>query len=226
VGRGGAGVLDEVRVPRRDERAADPVALQAAQLDHPPSPELVLGILEHAAERTLVRRLRLLAPDQHLVDGFLDLPRRARYEPELDPGDDLPGAERRVSIGEVELGTRKPSRPAGVDDERPLEDRTPVAAVGSGVHPHAAACCSRDCAGELEPTETGRAGPVQADGVRRSPARDQQVTQHLGRGELAFQPDHQSVDSLVGCEDVRSQPDRPHCELFGLRPRECLLQLG
>src|SRR4051812_23291904 len=50
-----AGVLDEVRVHRRDLRAADPVPLQTARLDHPARCQVVVGILEDAAERSLVR---------------------------------------------------------------------------------------------------------------------------------------------------------------------------
>src|SRR4051812_4226182 len=57
-----AGVLDEVRVLRRDLRAADAVALQAARLQHATCRELVVGVLEHAAERAPVRGLSLLAP--------------------------------------------------------------------------------------------------------------------------------------------------------------------
>ena len=41
-----AGVLDEVRVARRDERAADPVALQPALLDQPPGPRSPGGFLK------------------------------------------------------------------------------------------------------------------------------------------------------------------------------------
>src|SRR5215213_916706 len=46
VGAGVVGVLDEVGVLGRDLRPADPVALQAARLQHPPRAELVVGILE------------------------------------------------------------------------------------------------------------------------------------------------------------------------------------
>src|SRR5436190_10947988 len=55
-------VLDEVRVLRRDLCAPDPVALQPARLEHPPGGQLVLRILEDAAEGAPVRRLRRLAP--------------------------------------------------------------------------------------------------------------------------------------------------------------------
>src|SRR5215210_1264627 len=52
VGRSRAvGVLDEVRVARRDLGAPDPVAAEAARLEHPPGGKLVFRVLEHAAER-------------------------------------------------------------------------------------------------------------------------------------------------------------------------------
>src|SRR5256885_2837834 len=54
-GAGSVGVLDEVRVARRDLGAADPVPLQPARLEHPSYAELVVGVLEHTAEGPLVR---------------------------------------------------------------------------------------------------------------------------------------------------------------------------
>src|SRR6186997_420465 len=56
--RGAACVFDEVRMPRRDDGAADAISLQTAQFDHPTGTELVLRVFEHAAEGPLVRRLR------------------------------------------------------------------------------------------------------------------------------------------------------------------------
>src|SRR5438445_333265 len=52
---GAAGVLDEVRVLRRDLRPADAVTLETARLEHPPGGELVLRVLEHAPEGAPVR---------------------------------------------------------------------------------------------------------------------------------------------------------------------------
>src|SRR6476660_1246208 len=60
------GVLDEVRVLRRDLRAADPMPLEAAELEHPPRPELAGWVLEDAPEGALVRRLRVLAARDEL----------------------------------------------------------------------------------------------------------------------------------------------------------------
>src|SRR5947207_13078756 len=58
---GPVGVLDEVGMARRDLRPADSVALQAARLEEAPRRQLVLWILEDAAVRALVRRLRRLS---------------------------------------------------------------------------------------------------------------------------------------------------------------------
>src|SRR5947209_3134255 len=71
-------VLDEVGVARRDDRAADAVALQAALFDQAPRPTLAAGILEDGSERALVRRLRRLAPGEQLGDRRLDLVGLAR----------------------------------------------------------------------------------------------------------------------------------------------------
>src|SRR4051794_19967823 len=62
------GVLDEVRVPWRDLRAADAVTLQAARLEHPAGAQLVLRVLEHASVRLLVRGLGGLALGLQLRD--------------------------------------------------------------------------------------------------------------------------------------------------------------
>src|SRR5205085_1771919 len=92
------GILDEVRVPRRDLCAADSVALQAARLEHQPGRQLVVGVLEDASESPLVRRLRGLAPRLELGDLRLDLVGIAPLEPELDPHDDMPLPEFRLAV--------------------------------------------------------------------------------------------------------------------------------
>src|SRR5690349_5185589 len=51
------GVLDEVGVPGRDLCAADSIAPQATGLEHTAGAELVIGVLENAPVRPLVRRL-------------------------------------------------------------------------------------------------------------------------------------------------------------------------
>ena len=82
-GRGTVGVLDEVRVLRRDLRAADPVPLQPAGLEHPPGAQLVIGVLEDASERPPVRRLRRLPLRVQLPHLGPDLLRRTRAQPQL-----------------------------------------------------------------------------------------------------------------------------------------------
>src|SRR5436305_1252146 len=67
-GPGAVRVLDEVRVPRRDLGAPDPVALEAARLEHAAGAELVVGVLEDASERPPVRRLRRLSLGLQLGD--------------------------------------------------------------------------------------------------------------------------------------------------------------
>ena len=94
-------------------RAADRVALQPARLEHPARAELVLRVLEDAAERALVRRLRRLAPRDQLGDRRLDLVGRPRLEPVLDLGDDLAVPELGVAVGEAELGRRQPAGAVG-----------------------------------------------------------------------------------------------------------------
>src|SRR5262245_15844236 len=54
-------VLDEVGVLRRDLRAPDREAAQAARFEQPPRGQVVVRVLEHTPERPLVRRLGGLA---------------------------------------------------------------------------------------------------------------------------------------------------------------------
>src|SRR5207302_10838536 len=88
-----ARVLDEVPVARRDLRTPDAVALEAARLEQPAGRQLVLGILEDAAEGALVRGLGGLALGLQLGDRALDLVRMLRRQPELDPSYHLPGPQ-------------------------------------------------------------------------------------------------------------------------------------
>src|SRR5262245_40316150 len=101
------GVFDEVRVPRGDQRSADLVALETALLDHPTGTELVIRVLEDAAEGALVRGLCLLPPSLHRGDCLLDLGDRARREAEFDLRDDLAWDESGVSVRQVELVVRE-----------------------------------------------------------------------------------------------------------------------
>src|SRR5262249_17363597 len=82
-----ARVLDEVRMLGRDLGAADPEPLQPAGVEHAPGGELVLGVLEDAAEGSPVRGLCGLPPGLKLAHGPPDVVRGPRFEPELHPGD-------------------------------------------------------------------------------------------------------------------------------------------
>src|SRR4051794_4017465 len=93
-----ARVLDEVRVHRRDLRAADPVPLQATRFEHPAGSQVVVGVLEDAAERSPVRRLRGLPPCLELAHRRLDVVRLAGREAQLDARHDLAVAECRVPV--------------------------------------------------------------------------------------------------------------------------------
>src|SRR6185437_5238611 len=101
----------------RDLRAADPVTLETARLEHAAGGELVLRVLEDAAERPPIRRLRGLAPGIELADLVLDLCRVARAEAELGCDDDLAVPEARMPVREPELGGRQVAGPVGRRDE-------------------------------------------------------------------------------------------------------------
>ena len=201
------------------------MAFQPAGFDHPPRTELVLGVLEDAAEGALVRRLRLFANRLHPRDGLADLLGSPRLEPELDRRDHLARLERRVAVREIELLVRAPRRPGGVDDERPDENLLPVAAVGARVHPHAAPGGAGNRTRELEPAEAGVPRAVETDCVRRPPARHEDAVTDLDRRETVFEPDDQRLDALVGGEQVRAEADRAHRKLLLGRPGERFLQL-
>src|SRR5215210_7890264 len=190
-------VLDEVRVTRRDLRAADSVPLQAAGLEHPPRCQLVLGVAEDAAEGALVRRLRGLPQRLQPRDVRLDLLLRQRTERELGAGDHLAVAQLRVAVAEAELGGREPARALLVDDERAIEDRGPVTAVRAGVHPDAAADRAGDGAGELESPERGRSHAMQADRVGGAAAGDQALLLDADVRKLASQLQDETVEALV-----------------------------
>ena len=83
---------------RRNARATDRVALQAALFEHPPRSQLVLGVLEDAAERAPIRRLGRLSLREQLGHVGLHLTGGARLECEAGVRDDLTGAEIRVAI--------------------------------------------------------------------------------------------------------------------------------
>src|SRR5256714_4999097 len=121
VGRAGAaGVLDEVRVPRRDLSTTDPVALEAAYLEHAAGGELVLRVSEDAAERALVRRLRRLTARLEIGDRRFDLFGRTRLEPELRAGNDL--AVSKVRVAGAAPPPRRGAAPPALPPARPGAD--------------------------------------------------------------------------------------------------------
>src|SRR4051812_45590686 len=62
--------------------------------------------------------------------------------------------------------------------------------------------------GNPTPAETGRARPVQADGVRRAAACDELLALDARLRELARQLHNESADAVVCDEDVRPEADR------------------
>ena len=158
--------------------------------------------------------------------GRLDLLRRPRRRAGTRPR----RRPRRARRSEERYASPRPcgviqASPSDVNDVGADEDLRPVAAVGARVHPDAAAGRAGDRARELEAAEAGRARVVEADGVRRAAAGDQQLALDAHRGEVAGQPEHERVDALVGREQVRAEPDRRDRELALGRPRERPLEL-
>src|SRR5262249_40039239 len=100
VGRAGvAGVLDEVRVHRRDARAADLEALEQR-----PGAELARRVLEHGAEGARLARLGGRALRLHAAHRRLDLGRRRGPQGEHGAGHDLVRPYVGVAVAQVEIG--------------------------------------------------------------------------------------------------------------------------
>src|SRR4051794_41028874 len=112
-----------------------------------------------------------------------------------------------MPVVEAELVRGEPARALCVHDLRAFEDRGPVAPVGSGVHPHAAADRAWNRAGELEAAEPRGPPPVEADRVRSPTACEQSLALDRRLGELAAQLEHEPLEALVGDEEVRAEPD-------------------
>ena len=68
--------------------------------------------------------------------------------------------------------------------------------------------------------------PVQADGVRRTAARDEDASLDARLRELAGEPEDEPVDAVVGGEQVRAEADRRDAEPALLRGAQHLLELG
>src|SRR6266571_994972 len=186
-------VFDEVGMARRDLGAADPVALQAARLEQASGRQLVLWILEDAAVRALVRRLRRLALCLEARHDRLDLIGRSRRQPELDLGYHLARPQTGAPVAQTELGGRAPLGPARAHDQGTFEDRGPVASVCACVHPDPAAGRAGDRAGELEPAEAGGAGAMQRDRVRRPASGDEELAANLGLRQGTGKLEHEAA---------------------------------
>src|SRR5437870_11952982 len=127
----------------------------------------MLWVLEDAAVRALVRRLRRLSLRLQAGHDRLDLGGRSRREAELDLGYHLARLQSGAPVAQTEVGGRSPLGPLCADDECALQDRLPVASVRACVHPDASAHGARDRAGELETAEASGAGTMQRDRIRR-----------------------------------------------------------
>src|SRR6266542_2279354 len=203
VGRTGtAGVLDEVRVPRGNLRAADPVTLEPASLEQPARAELVRRVLEHAAVGSLVRRLCCLSPCLHGRDGGLDLVDRPGRQPKLDLCDDVAVTQVGLPIAKPELLAGSPFGPAAGEHERALENPGPVPAVCTCIHPDAPTGRTRNGLDELETTETGSAGAVERDRIGCPASGDEAFTLHHGLRELAGEFEDEPVESLVRDQQI------------------------
>ncbi len=167
--RRAAGVLDEVRVLRRDLGAADPVPLEAARLEHPPRAQLVLRVLEHAAERALVRRLRLLAARVELAHLRLDLVARAAAAAAARP------AGRPGRAGAPSAGRRARARPASASRCRRRSRRARARARRRSrrrTRRRSSRRRRRSCRGSRRRTRSRRARRrARGGGRRRSPPR-------------------------------------------------------
>ena len=201
-----------------------------------PAPSSRARVLEDAAERPLVRRLRRLALREQLRDLRLDRLGRARLEPEAHPRHDL-ARPRAPNGGRTARARRSASRarPVGIDDDRVDQHVAPLAPVRAGVHPHAAARGAGDRGGELEAAEAGGARAMEADRVRRAAARDERRPPRPRAAASSPASLSTSASTPSSCdEQVRAEPD--HLDrrrrrraptaatlaqlLEGLRPRE------
>src|SRR6266852_3683336 len=198
------------------------MALEPTRLEHPPRTQLVLRVLEDAAERAPVRRLRGLALRVQRAYNGLDLLRWSRMQAQLRLDDDLAVAQIRVAVREAELPRREPAGALGGRDERAPEHLREVAAVGAGVHPDAAANRAGDRAGELEAAEAGGARPVERNRVRGAAACAQEAVPRLGRRERTAELEDERVDARIGDEQVRAEPNRRDREVALGRPVEHL----
>src|SRR6266498_1426615 len=101
--------------------------------------------------------------------------------------------------------------------------KPPSSAARACVHPDAAAGCPRNGARELEAAELGRTRAMQHHGVRRAAAGADEVALNLDAGQVAGQLEDERVDTVVGDEQVRSEPDGRDGEPALARPAQGVL---
>ena len=191
------------------ERAADPVALQPALLDQPPGAELAGRILEDAAERPLVRRLRRLALREQLGDRRLDRLRRARARAGSAPAP-RPARARAPSGGRT---GRAPSAatvrvPSRVDDDRVDQHRR---ASRARTRRRSCARRRRPCRGSPTRTRSRRArrrarGAGRRRSSRRRPRRASSPSTRAAASSPASLSTSASTPSSCD-EQVRAEPD-------------------
>src|SRR5919198_552694 len=219
-------ILDEVRVARGDLRTADPVTLQPAGLEQAAGGQLVVRILEDAAERSPVRRLGRLPLRLQVGDDRFDLVRGSRRKPELHLSDDLAGLQAGVPVTQPKLGRGPPRSAFGADDERSVDNRGPVAPVRAGVHPDAAPGRAGNRARELEAAQPGCARAMERDGIRRASPGHEQLSARFDLRQRAYELQHEPVEAVVGDEQFRAEPDSRHRKLVLARETQCLLELA
>ena len=216
--RRAAGVLDEVRVPLARSTAPpirwpfSPHASISA-----PGPGPVARVLEDAAERPLVGRLRRLALREQLGDLGLDRLGGCGSSRKRTWATTSPGASPEWRYERSSSSAAERARAPAADDDRVDEHGAPVAPVGAGVHPHAAAGRARDRRGELEAAEPRVARAMQADGVRRAAACDEQLAVDLDRCELPGELEHERVEAVVvrRAGSSRARWPRPRASSLG-----------
>ena len=222
-----AGVLDEVRVLGRDDRAADLVALQAAELEHPPRPQLAGRVLEDGAEGALRRRLGRLPRVDELAHARADLGGVARLEPVLDAGDDLPVPERRSA------GRRARARQVSASLFRPRSRRARARGSPSSRcrrRRRSSTRRPRPSPGSRRrtrspPNPASRARCRQTAFVAPPPARSS-VPSAFASASSPCETQHERVHAGVGAEHVRAEPDCDHLQPFVARPAQGLLELA
>ena len=207
-------------------RAADPVPLQAAELEHAPAPSSPGGFLNTLPNVRLfvgcvAFRCAISSATVALISSRGRGSSRSSTRATTSPG---PSAECRYeSASSVE---RHPVAPVRGRDERARDDIRPVAPVCAGVHLDAASRGARNGAGELEAAEARIAGAVEADGVRRASACHETVVD--ATSTAASSPSSRITSAstpVVRGEQVRAQPDDDHLETLGRRVAERLPQL-